>query len=215
MKKFLFFIIIAIMPIVTSCNLNNLYEKTINKVVEICCEKEMVKSYGTGTLISKNGLILTNKHIFDYVGIDSTIKINFINDEQTYIANIFDISENYDLCLLKIEKNTSCFKNFSQHIRVAEEVYTIGNINGFGLSYQCGLISSEYKNMHYNETNILTIQTTIEIYNGSSGGPLFDSKGNLLGIMTFRIKDNGIFIPGMSFAIPTIILEEYLGELKI
>lgn len=191
-----------------------MYDLAINKVVEIICENDITKSYATGTLISKDGLILTNRHVIERFMDDSTIKIDFINDEVTYYAKIYDKSDKYDLCLLKIDKETECFESLSTDIYVSDKVYTIGNSNGYGLAYQEGIISSEYKNITYDKKSILAIQTNLEIYDGSSGGPLYNSKGDLLGIMTFRIKDNGTYIPGMSFAIPTKIINEYLGEIK-
>ena len=127
----------------------------------------------------------------------------------------FDVSDEYDLCLLKINKITKYFNEISSNIYVTENVYTIGNINGYGLSYEQGVISSEYKNIIYDNKEILAIQTTIEIYDGSSGGPLYNSKGELLGIMTFRIKDNGVCIPGISYAIPSKIIIEYLDWINL
>lgn len=213
-KKLSILLIFFLILITSSCQSINLYDDIINKVVEITCENEISKSYATGTLISNDGLILTNKHVIDKFDDKSTIKINFINDVNTYYASIYDISTDYDLCILKIDKTTDYFSKLSTNIYVGNQIYTIGNSNGYGLAYQQGVICSEYKNIIHNNTSSLVIQTNIEIYDGSSGGPLYNSKGELLGIMTFRIKDNGVYIPGMSFAIPTKIINKYLGGIK-
>lgn len=215
MKKVLIFLLISLLPIISSCKSVDLYDDIINKVVEITCENELSKSYATGTLISNDGLIITNKHVIEGFNEESTISINFINNDTTYKAYVYDKSNDYDLCLLKIDKKTDYFKNLSTNIDIADNVYTIGNSNGYGLAYYEGIISSQYKNIIYNDKEILAIQTNIEIYDGSSGGPLYNSKGELLGIMTFRIKDDGIYIPGMSFAIPTKIINEYLGGFEL
>lgn len=214
LKKLFAITLFLIIFMLASCTKKNMYDLAIDKVVEITCENSITKGNATGTLISKDGLILTNKHVIEKFTEDSVIKIDFMNDEMTYNAEIYNISDKYDLCLLKINKKTDYFKSLSTDIYVSNKVYTIGNANGYGLAYQEGIISSEYKNITYNEKNILAIQTNLEIYDGSSGGPLYNSKGALLGIMTFRIKDNGTYIPGMSFAIPTKIINEYLGELE-
>jgi len=63
--------------VASSCQSINLYDDIINKVVEITCENEIAKSYATGTLISNDGLILTNKHVINNFDDNSTIKINF------------------------------------------------------------------------------------------------------------------------------------------
>lgn len=214
MKKLNIFLLFILSFSFSACNSNNSYYNIMYKVVEITCENEIMKSYATGTLISRDGLILTNKHIIEHFGDTVDIKINFLNDYTTYSARIYDESAEYDLCLLKIDKETEYFDTLSQNIKVGQKVYTIGNLNGFGLSYQQGIISSEYKNIIYNNEDLLLIQTNIEIYEGSSGGPLYNSKGELLGLMTLRIKDNGVYVPGMSFAIPSQIIKDYIGGLK-
>lgn len=192
-----------------SCSSFDIYKDVIHRVVELECQNAYVSSKATGTLISKDGLILTNKHVVENYTKDSRICARFLDGEE-YDAEIRIISSKYDLCLLKIEKETQYFNSFSEAFEIGEEVYTIGNPNGYGLALNKGIISSDYKNVIYKEENILSIQTSIEIYNGSSGGPLYNSKGKLLGIMTFRIRDDGTYIPGMSFAIPSKNIKEFL-----
>lgn len=182
------------------------------KVVEIICENEIWKSFATGIIISSEGLIITNKHVIEDFTKVNCIKVNFFNDSNEYHAEIITISSLYDLALIKVQKNTNYFNSLSENFKIGEKVYSIGNNNGYGLYVSEGIISCEYKNVIYNNLNTLSIQTNIEIYNGCSGGPLFNEKGDLLGIMTFRIRDNGAYIPGMSFAIPTKIINEFLGD---
>lgn len=209
MKKILFLFLISIVYFLNSCSRIDIYEDVVYCAVELECQNAYVSSKATGTLISKDGLIITNKHaIKDYTR-DSTILVRFINGEE-YEAEIERISSTYDLCLLKIEKETECFNSFSETFEIGEEVYTIGNSNGYGLVLNQGIISSYYKNVIYKEESILSIQTSIEIYDGSSGGPLYNCKKELLGIMTFRIRENGNYVPGMSFAIPTKSIKEFL-----
>lgn len=209
MKKIFFLFLIGLTCFLCSCSHLDIYKDVIYKTVEIDCQNEYLKSSATGTIISKDGLILTNKHVVKDFTTNSTIKARFINEEENY-AEIKYLSEEYDLCLLKIEKETDCFSSFSEEFEVGEEVYTIGNSKGFGLAINKGIISSNYKKVIYKDESILSIQTSIEIYDGSSGGPLYNSKGELLGILTFRIRDNGTYIPGMSFAIPTKIIKEFI-----
>ena len=209
MKKIFFLFLIALIYSLCSCSHFDIYNDVINRIVEIDCQNKYLKSSATGTLISKDGVILTNKHVVEYYTTDSTIMVRFMNGEE-YEAEIKLISDEYDLCLLKIEKETEYFSSLSETFEIGQEVYTIGNSKGYGLAISKGIISSNYKNIIYKDENILSIQTSIEIYDGSSGGPLYNSKGELLGIMTFRIRDNGTYIPGMSFAIPTKIIKEFI-----
>ena len=212
MKKIFFLFLLGTVLFLSSCSSFDIYKDVIYKTVEIECQNEYLKSSATGTLISKDGHIITNKHVVQDFITNSTIKAVFINEEE-YDAEIQYVSTEYDLCLLKIEKKTDCFSKWSEAFDVGQEVCTIGNSNGYGLALSKGIISSYYKNVIYKGESIFSIQTSIEIYDGSSGGPLFNTKGELLGIMTFRIRDNGAYIPGMSFAIPTKIIKEFIREI--
>ncbi|MDE6407163.1 MAG: serine protease [Anaeroplasmataceae bacterium] len=209
MKKVFFLFLMGLTWFLCSCSHFDIYKDAISKTVEINCQNEYLKSSATGALISNDGYILTNKHVVKDFTTNSTIKARFISEEEC-VAEIKYISDEYDLCLLKIEKETEYFSHLSEEFEIGEEVYTIGNPKGYGLAINKGIISSTYKNVIYKEESILAIQTSIEIYDGSSGGPLYNSKGELLGIMTFRIRDNGAYIPGMSFAIPTKIIKEFI-----
>lgn len=214
MKKAYFIILAVVSLFLFSCSTFDIYKNVVDKVVEIRCEAKNKTSSATGTLISKDGYILTNKHVIEDFTVQSSIKVSFINEEE-YDAKISYISSTYDLCLLKIAKKTAYFSKMSEKFTIGEEVYTIGNAKGYGLALSKGIISSDYKNVIYKEESIFSLQTSIEIYDGSSGGPLYNTKGELLGIMTFRIRDNGTYIPGMSFAIPTKIIKEWIREIEI
>jgi len=197
-----------------SCSNETLYEKAIDNVVEIICDGDINKSYGTGTIISNDGLILTNRHAIESFDMKD-IFIKFNNDENMYNISIINKSDLYDLALIKVQIKTKCFKSFSTNVNVSDDVYSIGNSYGFGLSYYEGIISSEYKNIINDNKSILALQTNIEIYDGASGGPLFNKKCELLGIMTFRINDRGNYVNGMSFAIPSKIILEYLEGIEL
>lgn len=197
------------------CSCTNQIElvEYFDKVVEIICESPIGKSYATGTIMSSDGLILTNKHVVDNYREKNQIIVKFY-DKSEYSAEIVSISSQYDLAFIKVNKSSNYFNKYSENFKIGEKVYSIGNSNGYGLSVLEGIISSEYKNIIHNDVETLSIQTNIEIYDGCSGGPLFNEEGNLLGIMSFRIRDNGTYIPGMSYAIPTKIINEFKGEIK-
>ena len=212
MKRIYIILLIILCFSLCSCTKKIEIRHYFEKVVEIICENKIGKSFATGTIISSEGLIITNKHVIEDFTEMNCIKVKFYNDENEYPAEILTTSLNYDLALIKVQKNTSYFNSLSEEFKIGEKVYSIGNSNGYGLSVSEGIISCEYKNVIHNNLNTLSIQTNIEIYDGCSGGPLFNEKGDLLGIMTFRIRDNGTYIPGMSFAIPTKIINEFLGD---
>ena len=84
---------------------------------------------------------------------------------------------------------------------IGEKCYGIENLNHYGLSYNEGVISSKLKKIEYHEKENYFIQTSIEISKGLSGCPLFNSNNEVIGIMTFKLRDLE-YIDGLSFAIP-------------
>lgn len=102
-----------------------------------------------------------------------------------------------------------------QNFYTGQSIYTIGNPNGFGLSFTAGVISSSSRLVISNDgSEIEAMQTSFVINEGNSGGPVFDKNGNLLGIISFRLRDkNGEIIQGVSFAIPNIPIKIFLSNL--
>ena len=91
--------------------------------------------------------------------------------------------------------------------------YTIGNPNGFGLSFTKGNVSASLRNVVYNAQTIPAIQTSLVINEGNSGGPVFNQNGELLGLISFRLKDNNAnVIQGVSFAVPAIEIKSFLAN---
>ena len=88
------------------------------------------------------------------------------------------VSENDDLALIKINKQKTDYFKFGADIFNGDTIYTIGNPNGFGLSFTMGVVSSRLRKIIYNEQTIETIQTSFVINEGNSGGPVFTKKWN-------------------------------------
>ena len=94
-----------------------------------------------------------------------------------------------------------------------QPIFTIGNPNGFGLSFTSGVISSKLKKVVYDSKTIEAIQTSLVINEGNSGGPVFNKFGQLVGLISFRLKDKqGDVIQGVSFAIPVLKISEFLSK---
>lgn len=210
MKKLLIAIFVTIFTLfLSSCNKYNV-DNELKKVVEIECIKSNGSLYATGFFINNEGLILTNKHVVNNLDNDCTIKVRLENDD-VKDAMVLDISNKYDLALIKIDYNSDYF-TFCEKFKIGDKVHSFGNPKGYGITLYEGIISSTLKNVNYNDKSILAIQTNIEIYDGCSGGPLINENGSVVGIMTFRIKDNGSYISGLSFGIPSMIIDEYIKE---
>lgn len=194
----------------------NLYYNNIEKVVEIrSFDDEDEVGYATGCFISKYGEILTNKHVVLNAITEQQylhVQVRLSNANNWQEATIVKISETDDLALIKIDIVNSKFFSINYNVKTGQEIYTIGNPNGFGLCFTNGIVSSASKNIIYNETTINTIQTNFVINEGNSGGPVFLDDGSLIGIISFRLKDKGgNVIQGMAFAIPASTINKFIS----
>ncbi len=153
---------------------------------------------GTGFVIDKDGLVVTNKHV---VGSNNEVSVEFVSGD-TYRGNVTYRHPSLDLAYIQLNTSDS-FQPIaigdSDQIRVGEEVIAIG----FPLSKSLGLeptvsvgIVSSKRNGH--------LQTDAALNPGNSGGPLLDTHGNVAGIITSRLEtdDSGRPIAGIGFAIP-------------
>ena len=165
---------------------------------------------GSGIIISKAGHIITNHHVIDNA---SDIEVEFIlNDEvQKFNAEILQVDKINDLAIIKIvDVNFDGVKELPYNFKtrssdVGTKVYAFGYpyaLLGMGKEIKVtdGIISS--KTGH--DGNITTYQITAPIQGGNSGGPLFDDKGNLLGINSAKIISEDV--EGVSYTIKTSYL---------
>jgi len=145
---------------------------------------------GSGVGIAPNQVV-TNRHVVEG-GTTWRVRLG----ESTWSATIAFLDAEHDLCGLSVTglKGTPVSFRLSSTLSVGEHVYTLGAPEGLELSLAEGLVSALRK-----FEGVSFIQTTAAISHGSSGGGLFDGRGNLIGITTFTFKDG----QNLNFAIPT------------
>ena len=184
----------------------SLYEK-INPAI-VCVDSQLTSgiSCGTGCIIHKSGIILTSAHVIEN---SENIIVTTANG-QDYKAKILKrFSDNKDIILLKINttKNLRTVKlGDSEKIKVGQKVLAIGNPFGFNGTLTQGIISR----IDYSKNRI---QTDAAINPGSSGGPLLNKNGEIIGInQAIYNPDNNISNIGIGFAIPINLVKEYLQE---
>lgn len=172
-------------------------------------------SAGTGYIINKDGIVVTNKHVISSsctIGEDNVIISALSSDGQSYTMRLLDIDPVDDIALLQIISDYSNltpvqFAN-SDQLRLGEEVIAIGNVLGeLQNSVTKGIISGLERNIVQGPTDTCTgrvvntdglIQTDAAINRGNSGGPLFNSVGQLVGMNTFgtsEAQNIGLAIP--------------------
>lgn len=177
-------------------------------------------STGTGFLISSKGEIATNHHV---VKDGKSIKVTFINsngEKVTYKAVSTLNDKNNDLSILKIEdinfkEPKSIPYKMENAFKVGEQVYTIGyplsDVMGTNYKVTQGVVSSSSGI----EDDIRFMQITAPIQPGNSGGPLFNSNGNIIGITTAQLNPEavGVSIQNVNYAIKTLYLKTLLEML--
>lgn len=198
-------------------NTEDVFEDNILKVVEIkVTDDEQTFGHATGFFIDSSGKILTNKHVVFNSETNENYKsiyVRLATQEDYTRAEVIKISDTDDLAVIKVDfKNTKYFR-LASSVNNGEGIFTIGNPNGFGLSFSSGVVSINSRNVIYNGKTINAIQTSLVINEGNSGGPVFNKDGKIVGIVSFRLKDkDGNIIQGCCFAIPVEKIKSFINE---
>ena len=184
----------------------SVYEKINPAIVSIDTQIKYGLSCGTGCVVSNDGTILTSSHVIED-GKDITVTIH---NGKTYKAQVIKrMGRNNDLALLKIKTDSpmqTVTLGDSEQIKVGQKVLAIGNPFGFNGTLTQGIISR----IDYEKNRI---QTDAAINPGSSGGPLLNKNGEIIGInQAIYNPDNNISNIGIGFAIPINTIKEYLQE---
>lgn len=168
------------------------------------------RSLGSGFVISHDGYILTNAHV-----VDGAEEINVrLTDKREFKARVVGADRRTDVALIKIEAgNLPVVKvgNPAQ-LRVGEWVVAIGSPFGFESTVTAGIVSAKGRSLPQ-ENFVPFIQTDVAINPGNSGGPLFNMKGEVVGINSQIYSRTGGFM-GLSFAIPIDVALDIQSQLR-
>jgi len=167
---------------------------------------------GSGFLISPDGYLITNYHV---IARETRIKITvFARGDKGYEqkhykkSKIIALNPFDDLALLKIEGARKPFVyaylGSIQAVTVGERVFAIGNPLGLTRTVSQGIVST--KNRNYRGR--LYIQTTTDVNPGNSGGPLFNLKGEVIGVTSMGY----LFLSGLNFAIPADVVKRFVAN---
>ena len=203
-------------------NADEIFKQSVNSIVEVKAYSEDVgESYGTAEFIDNDGRLVTNAHVVTYTKLNEIYTfdhyyIRFATDEEYIEVSLVKFNENLEIAVLNmnptIHKFTPLKTADSSKIETGDKVYAIGNSANYGISMSEGLIGAPLINIAYNGINRSVIQATINITEGNSGGALLNNKGELIGITTFRTRDNsGNVIYGISYCIPINTVLEYIN----
>ena len=157
-----------------------------------------VRGQGSGFIVSGNGLILTNAHVVRDAK-DVTVKLT---DRREFQAKVLGSDPKTDVAVLKIEASNLPVVPLgdSHNLRVGEWVLAIGSPFGFENSVSAGVVSAKGRALP-DDGFVPFIQTDVAVNPGNSGGPLFNSRGEVIGINSQIFSHTGGY-QGLSFAIP-------------
>ena len=192
----------------------DLYEENVNSTVGITISAKTTSRYGygytyeasgSGFIISDDGYVLTNYHVIS--GYDKVTVATY--DQETYDATVIGYDESSDIAVLKIDAGNlkPVTLGDSGKLRVGDTVYAIGNPLGeLTFSLTRGIVSALSRNISTESGSSMgLIQTDCAINSGNSGGALFNTSGEVIGITNAKFSSSGSMeaeIDNIGFAIP-------------
>ena len=183
-----------------------IYKKCRDFVVEIKADFDDTLSQGTGIILG-NGYILSNAHVVldkDKKEIADSILCKFADNTEMEFDLLY-ADKNIDLAILYSEdfdKDGAIFEKDS--VETGEKVYAIGNSKGQGICIVDGIVSDKNR-LCGKESFIMYSAPTVT---GNSGGPLFNAKGKIIGVVTLGRKD----ATAMNYAIPVETIKDFIHE---
>lgn len=158
---------------------------------------------GSGFVISEDGYILTNYHVIEdaYTG-GYEVKIMFYNGD-TYTAEIKGFDRNNDIAVLKIDAEglNAATLGSSDSLYVGDTVYAVGNPLGeLSYSMTSGMVSATDRLITTEEGTMTMFQFDAAVNEGNSGGPVYNTSGQVVGVVTAKSSEDGT--EGLGFAVP-------------
>lgn len=201
-------------------DVSDIVEKCKDSVVEITTEsvssgnsifgQYVSQGAGSGVIISEDGYIVTNNHVVNNA---TSLKVT-TTDGTEFDAKIIGTDSQTDLAIIKIDaqKLQVATLGDSDTLQVGDPAIAIGNPLGeLGGTVTTGIISATDRQITIDNETMTLLQTDAAINPGNSGGGLFNSDGNLIGIVNAKESSTGI--EGLGFAIPITPAKDVITEL--
>jgi serine protease Do len=168
------------------------------------------QSLGSGFIINADGYILTNAHVVQSAD-EITVRLT---DKREFKAKVIGSDRRTDVALIKIEATALPVVKFGDpsKLKVGEWVVAIGSPFGFDNTVTKGIVSAKGRSLPQ-ETFVPFIQTDVAVNPGNSGGPLFNMRGEVVGINSQIYSRTGGFM-GLSFAIPIDVANDIAQQLR-
>jgi len=187
---------------------NDPFEDFFNNFFGNAPREQKRRSLGSGFIVSEDGYILTNNHVVEKA---DEVTVTLL-DKEDYKAEVVGTDPKTDIALIKIkpsEKLRFVRLGDSERLEIGEWVVAIGNPFGLGHTVTAGIVSAKGRVIGSGPYDDF-IQTDASINPGNSGGPLFNLRGEVVGINTAIIQGG----QGIGFATPIQMAKSVLGQLK-
>ncbi|GAC1332370.1 MAG: DegQ family serine endoprotease [Beijerinckiaceae bacterium] len=208
-------IIAKVLPSVVNISIKGMGETPMmdNQAKSVAYAPHIVDLVGSGSIVDSTGLIVTNKHV-----IDNAYEIMVtLQDGTTVNARLLGKGLGFDLAVLKIEVGyplPAIKVGDSDALRVGDRVFAVGNPLGLKSSVTSGIVSALHRDLNgspYDEF----IQTDAAINHGNSGGPLFNTKGEVIGINNQIYSESATSGSiGLGFAIPSNDVQFLMDQIR-
>lgn len=182
----------------------------LSAVTDLYGKDTMQASTGSGVLLTGDGEILTNYHVVK----DCTQLTVTLYDGTEHTAKLLGYEEDSDIALLKIDGSGYRHARLgdSDRLRIGTEVAAIGNpLGDLDYSLNVGYISAKDRDVDLDGPSIRMMQLDAAINPGNSGGALFDSYGNVVGIV--YAKSSSVSIEGIGYAIPVNNIKDLVAQM--
>ena len=196
-------------------SLQQIYQQNIPSVVSISCVFPGGGSSGTGVVLTRDGMLVTNAHV-----VENALEIGvLLSDGRRFDAQTVGVDSISDLAVLRIDAEDlipAVFGN-SDEAQVGDTVVAIGDPLGIELrgTMTDGIISAINRDVEVGGRVMSLLQTNAALNSGNSGGPLINCFGQVIGINTMKIGDyvSTAGVEGLGFAIPSATVKSIVDQL--
>ena len=169
----------------------------------------MIMGQGSGFFISPDGYAVTNNHVVDKA---ESVEVK-TDDGKTHKAKVIGTDPRTDLALIKVDDGPFPYVKLSDKTpRIGDWVLAVGNPFGLGGTVTAGIVSARGRDIGANAYDDF-IQIDAPVNKGNSGGPTFDTEGNVIGVNTAIFSPSGGSV-GIAFAIPADTVKSVVNQLK-
>lgn len=199
-------------------------ENDIKKIISKYINNVLIVEVNTvGGEIIKGSAIIINPynvisvaHLFSFP-VESIIAYSY-NKQSSFNLTLIDCNESKDLALLSTDVKVGDYKNLKMisktEVFYGDKIVKIGNALGQGISIDSGIVSNPFQKIEFEDNVFDVIQVSINIRSGDSGGAIFNTKGEFLGIISFKTNNGLNSSDSLSYIIPSFVISVYLDSVN-